>query len=90
MSVVIVIIYIIITMVIITNVLRLSKAFRENGRMFDNIEGIVRERFQSVLQENVVEEYKPSDTEDKTVDLEDFLKTNSNPVKEVRGKGRKI
>ena len=90
MSIVIVIIYLIITMIIITNILKVSKAFKENGRMFDHIEGMVRERFESVLQDNVVEEYKPSDAENKTVDLDDFLKTNSNPVKEVKGKGRKI
>lgn len=90
MSVVVFIFYFIVIMIIIVNILKISKAFKANDRMFDNIEGIVRQRYNSIMQNNQVNDSKVENDIDKSVDLDNFIKSNSNPIKETKGKRSKI
>lgn len=83
--------YFIIIMVVIINVSKVAKAFKRNNRMFDNIEGLVRQRYNSLMQNNMnSSENKVVNDVDTSVNLDDFMKSNSNPIKEARGKRSKI
>lgn len=75
---------------VIVRIIKVSKSFKSNNRMFDNIEGMVRQRYNSVMQNNEAEQNKVVNDINKSVNLDDFMKSNSNPIKEVKGKGRKI
>ena len=90
MSVVILFFYIIVIMVVVVNILRVAKNFRANGRMFDNIEGLVRQRYNNMMKSNATQENKVVNETYQSVDLDDFMKSNSNPIKEVKGKRGKI
>ena len=90
MSVVILFFYIVVIMIVVANVLRIAKSFKANDRMFDNIESMVRQRYNSLMQNNASDENKIVNDIDNTVNLDDFMKSNSNPIKEVKGKRRKI
>ena len=75
---------------VIVRIIKASKSFKANDRMFDSIEGMVRQRYNSVMQNNVSNENKVVNNIDNTVNLDDFMKSNSNPIKEVKGKRSKI
>lgn len=75
---------------VIVRIIKASKFFSSNNRMFDNIEGMVRQRYNSLMQDNMLNENKAVKEVETSVDLDVFMKSNSNPIKEVKGKRSKI
>ena len=75
---------------VIVRIIKASKSFSSNNRMFDNIEGMVRQRYNSLMQDNMLNENKAVKEVETSVDLDVFMKSNSNPIKEVKGKRSKI
>ena len=75
---------------VIVRIIKASKSFKVNDRMFDNIEGMVRQRYNSMMQDNMLNENKAVKEVETSVDLDTFMKSNSNPIKEVKGKRSKI
>jgi len=58
--------------------------------MFDNINNMINERYNRTMQNNIFEESNKITSIEKEVNLDDFLKSNTNPVKEKRSKRSKI
>ena len=81
--------YTIVIITIIANVLKIVRAFKQNDSMFRNVQDIVNERYNEIIPNDTFRENKTNNTE-KEVNLDEFLKSNTNPVKEKRGKGSKI
>ena len=81
--------YTIVIITIIANVLKIVRAFKQNDSMFRNVQDIVNERYNEIIPNDTFGENKTNNTE-KEVNLDEFLKSNTNPVKEKRGKGSKI
>ena len=90
MNVIFLFVYFVIVMIIIANFIIVIKAFRGHHSMFNNIEGMIRQKINSEMQNNIFGEKKVSDKIDEAVNLDDFMKSNTNPVKEKRGKRSKI
>lgn len=91
MNILIFIFNFLVIIMVTVKVLKASKSFKRNNRMFDNIEGLVRQRYNSLMQNNInSSENKVVNDVDTSVNLDDFMKSNSNPIKEARGKRSKI
>jgi len=75
---------------VIVRIIKASKSFKSNNTMFDNIEGMVRQRYNSTMQNNATQGNKVVNNVETSVDLDTFMRSNSNPIKEVKGKRSKI
>jgi hypothetical protein len=83
--------YFIIIMIIIINIFKTVKHFGANNEFFNNVQELVQERFDSVIQQNSAsDKVKYSKEVEEPVNLDNFMKSNTNPIKETRGKRRKI
>lgn len=82
--------YFFIIVMIIINALRIVKSFRINNSTFDNVEDRIRQRYNSRMQNNISQENTDIKNIETAVDLDDFMKSNYNPIKETSGKRRKM
>ena len=89
MSIIFFVFYAIVVVTIIVNVLKIARAFKGNNTTFGNLRNMINERYNKVMQNNMFETNKTNNVE-KEVNLDDFMKSNYNPIKEARGKRRKI
>ena len=89
MQIIFFVFYAIVVVTIIVNVLKIVRAFKGNIGMFENLQNMVDERYEREMQNNTFEANKTNNVE-KDANLDDFMKSNTNPIKEVKGKRSKI
>ena len=85
MSAIIVFFYLIIFVAIFVKIFKFLKSFNGSNSMIDNINSMIKNRFNSVINDQVCRDNNNTD-----VDLDSFMKSNINPIKEVKGKRGKI
>lgn len=76
--------------IVVIRIVKASKSFMTSGRMFNNVEERIRQRYNSVMQNNILEDNKAVNEAYESVDLDSFMKSNSSPIKEAKGRRRKI
>lgn len=87
MSIVFFFFYLLIIITIVTNVLKVVKAFKGQSQMMDNVNDMINDRFKSAMGNSI---FKNNNDKNIDVDLDTFMKSNINPIKETKGKRRKI
>ena len=85
MSVIFFVFYAIVVVTIIVNALKIVKAFRDtHSSILNNIQNMTSD-FQAQPQQRYT-----NNTKQDEVNLDDYMKSNTNPIKEKRGKRSNI